>query len=97
MIEVELHHRETLTAEPRAVAAVRLNDDLTYTVVGDEQLLQLDSLRVMDPKRGAGVFFIDDPEWWLLHLENAFRTPYLVPVVTVAEPSGQSGVPVRID
>lgn len=81
MIEVELRRPDS-SGTSQLVAAIRLEDDLSYTVSGPKpDAFGLDRLPVMDPERGRGIYFSEDPEWWLRHLDYAFRTPYLVPVV----------------
>lgn len=76
-------------------ASITLYDDLTYTVHGNEALLGLDDLVLLAPGPRR-VRFADDPEYWMTHLNDAYRDGYVLAVVTLCAPTGKTGTPRRV-
>lgn len=64
------------------VASISVDDEGIVTTIGDE-IDVITEVAIADRTRSAGrLTFVDDPVAWIRNAHKAFRTPYLVSVVT---------------
>jgi hypothetical protein len=81
MIEIEFRRPQRGAAYDVA-ATIRVDDDGQVTTTGDAIDMIID-VSIADRSRPTGrLTFEDDPAEWVRNARKAFRTPYLVPVVT---------------
>lgn len=81
MIEVEFR-RPTGRGRYSAAAVLRIDDAGRVTIEGDERMVDT-SVPIADLDAPDGEIRFDrDPVRWVRNAHRAFRTPYLVPVVT---------------
>lgn len=83
MIRLELHRLDhTSTAGYTIVQTLTVNDDNTYTISGDTSI-DLREITIPDPDHPGTTIHLDhNPAHWARNARSAFRTPYLVPVIT---------------
>lgn len=80
MITVEFREREPQSAGRRVVATLTVDDDRSYSMTGS---LPLEEISILD--RGAPngrLTLAVDPVKWARSSHKAFRTGYIVPVIT---------------
>lgn len=81
MIEVEFR-RPAEGSSYDVAATIRVDDDGTVTTAG-ENLDSIVGVAIADRNRPTGrLTLAEDPVAWLRSAHKAFRTSYLVPVVT---------------
>lgn len=83
MIRLELHRLDRTSTTGYTIAqTLTVNDDNTYTITGDTNL-NLREITIPDPHTpGATIHLDKNPTLWARNARAAFRTPYLVPVLT---------------